>query len=299
MANDSWTQAMQQVAGQAQKGYYHPETGEWVSMGNGGSYTDPTSNLTYMGMNNSGWAGNPEAGNYSVGNYKPGGQYSIYDADGKDTGRKGQYAVPMEFKDMLPYIAMMAGPWALQAAGMLPGAAGGAAAAGGELGLNGAFLGEGVASGIPGWDAAMSAALPAGTAGPALGKAALDGTNAFGANSVPGAYELGAVAPAAASGSSLLNSASNLIKPLAGVAATIAGGAAGAGGGGSGGQQNRMDPRMDEFVYGDLLPRVRGLLDSQSPMALDAQKRLMQTGSGLLSINPAGNGFDRFTKGRY
>jgi len=60
-----------------------------------------------------------------------------------------------------------------------------------------------------------------------------------------------------------------------------------------------MDPRLDQYVYGDLMPKVQGLLNTQMPMAQQAGQQMRQIGGGLLSAPIAGNGFNMFTKGRY
>jgi len=56
---------------------------------------------------------------------------------------------------------------------------------------------------------------------------------------------------------------------------------------------------MDQFVYGDLMPKVQGLLTSQMPLAQQAGDQMRMVGSGLLGQPIAPNGFERFTRGRY
>lgn len=97
-------------------------------------------------------------------------------------------------------------------------------------------------------------------------------------------------------GSSLIPGVSD--KAL-GIGATVLGGLAGKEGTPGKSSETKMDPRLDQFVYGDLLPRAQGLLGQQMPMAQQYGNQMMQMGSGLLGAGIAPNGFERFTKGRY
>jgi hypothetical protein len=55
---------------------------------------------------------------------------------------------------------------------------------------------------------------------------------------------------------------------------------------------------LDPYVYGDLLPRVQGLLaESLTPEKRKGWEAMRQTGIGLLSQPVAGNAFDRFYGG--
>lgn len=183
--------------------------------------------------------------------------------------------------DYGPFL-MAALPFAATIAGMP------AAGAGAELGANGAFLGEGAASGIPAWDGAAAAASGGGSA--------VGGAGGFvgeGVKSGVGAWD--AAATKAAATSLLPAGASSLLGPAATVIGAVAGGQ------GTPGQttEKRMDPRLDKYVYDDLMPKVQGLLNSQMPLAQQAGAQMRQIGGGLLNAPIAQNGFGLFTKGRY
>lgn len=143
--------------------------------------------------------------------------------------------------------------------------AGGAAGAGGSAaGGSGAFLGEGIASGVPAWDAAATGA--------------------------------GLTLSGAGSGLSLLDGASKWLGPAATALGALAG---------SQGQDTSqtsvksMDPRMDALFYGDLAPRIQGLLAKQmEPGALQGFTDMQGVGRNLLNQPVAGNGFTRFFPGR-
>lgn len=273
----------------------------------------------YMGNNGSGWA--PGSGGYSgqdgyhasapteirgydwaPGQYSDnfelnGTQYDKFDpATGQNTGQ-GTFSGLRKNSamDTIAPFAMAALPFALSmfpslgaaasfgtnpvtgAAGGGAGAAGGAgygivggatepAAAGGlgggAAGGSGAFLGEGVASGVPAWDAAATGA----------------GLSLSGA------------------GTGLLGGASKWLGP----AATLLGAAAGAKPQkASETSVKSMDPRMDALFYGDLAPRVQGLLQKQmAPGAMQGFTDMQSVGRGLLNAPVAGNGFNRFFPGK-
>ena len=84
-----------------------------------------------------------------------------------------------------------------------------------------------------------------------------------------------------------------------GLGATALGALAGSQGTGEQTQEKRMDPRLDQYVYGDLLPQAKGLLAQQMPLAQQYGNQMMQVGTGLLGAGIAPNGFERFTRGRY
>lgn len=65
--------------------------------------------------------------------------------------------------------------------------------------------------------------------------------------------------------------------------------------------ERKMDPRLDQYVYGTngLIPSAAGLLASQMPQAQQVGQQLNTMGTGLLGRGIAPNGFERFTKGRY
>lgn len=146
---------------------------------------------------------------------------------------------------------------ALGAGGAAMGAGGAAGAGSGAAGGSGAFLGEGVASGVPAWDAAATGA----------------GLSLSGA------------------GAGLLSGASKWLGPAATALGALAG---------SQGQKQSessvksMDPRMDALFYGDLAPRVQGLLSQQMGDQRGWQD-MQNVGRGLLSMPVAGNGFSRFS----
>lgn len=186
------------------------------------------------------------------------------------------------------------GPFLMLAAGMAPalmgaGAGGaGAGAAGEAMGASGAAMGD---AGLmyAGADAGAAASLGGGAS--VGGGAALGGAGAGGA-ALGGAGGAGA---AAAGAGGLLSNAGGLLGPAATVLGAIAGGQ------GTPGQttEKRMDPRLDKYVYDDLMPKVQGLLNSQMPIAQQAGAQMRQIGGGLLNAPIAQNGFGLFTKGRY
>jgi hypothetical protein len=162
----SWfTNLQSNTLNEAQKGYTNPETGVWVSQGDGGAWKDPNTGLSYI------FTGNSTQGNgvYGVGEHSKGGTYEYLDAQGNKTGELGQYGTGgIEKEALMAFAAMMT-------AGMLgPALMGGAAGGTGTGMVNGAFLGEGIASGIPAWDAAYASALAGGVGG---GGSLVDGLN--------------------------------------------------------------------------------------------------------------------------
>ncbi len=172
------------------------------------------------------------------------------------------------------------GPFLMLAAGMAPalmgaGAGAGGAAAGEAMGASGAAMGD---AGLmyAGADAASAATLGGG--------ASVGGGAALGAGA-------GAVVPAATKAAAT----SGLLGP----AATAIGALAGGQGTPEQSTQRKMDPRLDAFVYDQLMPKVQGLLNTQMPNAQRYGQQMQTIGSGLLSAPIAGNGFERFTKGRY
>lgn len=130
---------------------------------------------------------------------------------------------------------------------------------------------------------------PVGYSGPTFGEIAKAGVGAAGAGGAGGAT-------AAGGAGSLL---SNIPNSALGIGATLLGAAAGNEGTPGQTAEKKMDPRLDQFVYGDLLPRAQGLLGQQMPLAQQYGNQMMQMGTGLLGAGIAPNGFERFTKGRY
>jgi len=121
-------------------------------------------------------------------------QYAFYDSNGNYTTTKS--ISPDKLTQMMPYI-VGAGLGGIALFGGAAGAAGAAEGAGlTELGIPGSAVGSGevAATGLLEPGAAVGAAGAGTEGGGLLSKAALDGTTAFGANSVPGALEVGSYA---------------------------------------------------------------------------------------------------------
>jgi hypothetical protein len=100
--------------------------------------------------------------------------------------------------------------------------------------------------------------------------------------------------------SSMMDKAGSFLsnpKNLAGLATTALGAASGAGGaggaGGSGGGSGfaQMDPRLDPYVFGSLLPNANATMQSAIPQAQLQAGQMATTGGGLLSQPMAGNGY--------
>jgi hypothetical protein len=83
-----------------------------------------------------------------------------------------------------------------------------------------------------------------------------------------------------------------LLGPIASVGGALAGAA---GGDNTQTAERKMDPRLDGMVYGDLLPRVQGLLGQQMPIAQQQGDQLRNLGTSLMNIPLVGNGFSRFS----
>ena len=153
------------------------------------------------------------------------------------------------------------------------------ASGGGGLGAgSGAFLGEGMASGVPAWDAAATSA------------------------------GLGLTTPAVA-GSGLLDTLGNAVKSAIpsgaskwlGPAATLLGAAAGAKGQKTEQTSERKtDPRVDPYLFGangqpGLLQMTYDKLAGQmAPGGLQGYDDMQRVGRGLLNTPVAGNGFGLF-----
>jgi hypothetical protein len=168
---------------------------------NGGEsqyWTDPSGDVWGGGYSGGTDAASLETGSaspYTLGNifrdvtpghHDVGDSVQQYDAQGNYIGT-GVIPRDSTMQQFLTAAAIMAGPMLATAAGA--GAAGAGAGAGsatggtaGTLGPNGAFLGEGVSSGVPAWDAAYGNALAgAGTAG-AGGQFNINGAGTDGAS---------------------------------------------------------------------------------------------------------------------
>lgn len=100
-------------------------------------------------------------------------------------------------------------------------------------------------------------------------------------------------APTSGNGSSMIPDS---VKGLLGPASTLLGALTGAQGqDASQSQTKKMDPRLEEYVYGDLLPRAKGLLAEEMSPARRAQwQQVRGAGLGLLSQPVAGNAFEKF-----
>jgi hypothetical protein len=207
------------------------------------------------------------------------------------------------------------GAGALAAGGEAAAGVGAAGAAeGGAAAGSGAFLGEGVASGIGAWDGALSGAAAggAGAAGAGAGylgdytAAGYGGLDAGSAATMGGGYSVnggaalgGAGAMGGAGGGSGgtpppsnpyatpgsgMDWSSMLSNPNYAQLLTTALGAVG----GAQGTQNEatstraMDPRMDSLFYGNLAPQTQGLLGAQMPVAYQSGSQMISKGSGLL-----------------
>lgn len=158
-------------------------------------------------------------------------------------------------------------------AGAAEGAGAGVAGAGEIAAGNGAFLGEGVASGIGGWDAAAWAAaggspLAAGAAGAGLGA--------------------GAGAAAGGAASSLIPGISNSVL---GAGASVLGGLLGGQGQSADQSTTRQLPGyLQGPVANDLIPRTQQMLGNQMSAANTAGNTMLTQGMGMLNAPVAGNG---------
>lgn len=266
-----------------------------------GMYFAPRLETTYNGQDGETtqqtgyYGGYFDPTDYTLNHLRP---YGIYDKSGKLTGT-GAWSQTDE-SDLEFFAPALLAAAAGVGASML-GGLGGAAAGSGEL-VNGAFLGEGMASGIPAWDlaatnAGLSLATPAGaimqnSPMSLIPESAMPGT----VTGYTGPTFGGVGAGAAGAAGSLL---SGIGDKALGIGATVLGGALGSQGTPDQTQEKKMDPRMDQFVYGELMPKVQGLLTSQMPLAQQAGDQMRMVGTGLLNQPIAPNGFERFTRGRY
>lgn len=217
-----------------------------------------------------------------AGKNKPGDMQEVYDQSGR---YQTTAAIPKEsFMDAyLPFLLMAGG---IGATMFGPGAAamGGAGEAGGGIGA-GAFDGAGFEG------------LTAADLGGGLGTFP---SAELMAN--PSALDYG---PALTAGGGAAGAGGGLLGKVLGAGSTVlgalSGGKGGGGGGGGGDVEKKMDPRMDKYIYGPggLFERSNGLLNDQMTPERSQGWRDMQTvGRGLLNQPVAGNGFERFVKGR-
>lgn len=250
-------------------------------------YTDPSGNTFHTGYTSSGSVQNGDLSYIPTGYYQdaqagknqPGDTQYMYDLYGKYLG-SGVIPKDTSFQEFLLLGAGLATAGTLTAMG-IPGAAGATATMGAGSGAagtgSGAFLGEGVASGIPAWDAAYTSA--GGLLAPAAGTAA-------------GAAGTAAGTAGAAGATSGLSS-------LLGPAATVLGGLAGAQG-----QKSEQTTAKDipewlkPYVTGNdgLLAKTNSLLQQQTaPGALAGFDQMKTLGMNLLNQPIRPNGFNLFT----
>jgi hypothetical protein len=180
------------------------------------------------------------------------------------------------------------------AAGMI-GGSGAATAAGGLSGLTSTMGGSQGLSGLSAVDLTATG-LPLDAAGSVVGAQAGGGVMSNAAiNSMISGAGLG-TAGAGGIGSTL-TSLLGSPKTLAGLATTALGAASGAGGGGGAGGSGggsgfaQMDPRLDPYVFGSLLPNANATMQSAIPQAQQQAGQMATTGGGLLSQPMAGNGY--------
>lgn len=210
----------------------------------------------------SGWEGAPGSaqGYWSGQAVGMPGYMQDYNPDGSP--KNTPYNDSGAMKTFLTGLAMMGGVGAMN--GAFAGLGAGAGEAGTTLG-NGAFLGEGVSSGVPAWDAAMSG-IGAATGGVGATINTLGGGGApFDISSLNAAYPT-MTAPSispemftameGAGGGGLLNTLKNAGSSIGGLKniLPIAGALAGASSGGqtnTATSQSKTDPRLDPYLYGD------------------------------------------------
>ena len=236
--------------------------------------------------------------------------YTNYDMQGqaKDTGTWQGLTKGSAEKQFIEAMAVILGGYAagsgLAAAGVggvTAGGASGALAGGGAATAGGlGAAGTGVTVGGP-----MTMGGATGTALPSMGS--MGGVGAAGA----GAGALGGGGSAAtATGASTLGGSGGLFgtgitaQQGLGLLSTAAGGLMGSKGNESTTTAGRtMDPRMDQFIYGDPKSQTPGLFNytqsqlaaSQSPARMAEADAIRKQGLGLLQQPIAGNGFSRFS----
>jgi hypothetical protein len=206
-----------------------------------------------------------------------------------------------KYGDMIGALSILAMPFA--AAGLGAGAAGaaGAGAGAGAGGMvNGAFLGEGIASGIGAWDGAMAAAGAgaggAGAAGAAGGGGGIGGgagNGAFlGEGVASGVPAWDAAATGAGAGGGLLSSLGGA-KNLLGIGSTLLGAAAGAKGQDASSTQTKDIPEwLKPYITGQgglLSQTQQQLTASRSPERMAQWDQMRNVGMGLLNQPIAGN----------
>lgn len=256
-----------------------------------GYYFAPRLETTYNGENNEAtqqtgyYGGYLDPTDYTLNHLRP---YGIYDMQGNLTGQ-GAWSQTDESDLEFFAPALLAAAAGIGASFLAPGAA--AAGAGGDL-VNGAFLGEGMASGIPAWDlaatnAGLSLATPAGaimqnSPMSLIPESAMPGTVTGYAGPTFGG----------AAAASLIPGVSN---SMLGAGLTAAGALAGSQGTPGQTSERKMDPRLDNYVFGQngVVPMAAGLLSQQMPMAQQGGQQAFDFGRGLLGRGVAANPFMR------
>lgn len=256
-----------------------------------GMYFAPRLETTYNGQDGETtqqtgyYGGYLDPTDYTLNHLRP---YGIYDKSGKLTGT-GAWSQTDESDLEFFAPALLAAAAGIGASFLAPGAA--AAGAGGDL-VNGAFLGEGMASGIPAWDlaatnAGLSLATPAGaimqnSPMSLIPESAMPGTVTGYAGPTFGG----------AAAASLIPGVSN---SMLGAGLTAAGALAGKEGTPGQTSERKMDPRLDNYVFGQngVVPMAAGLLSQQMPMAQQGGQQAFDFGRGLLGRGVAANPFMR------
>lgn len=256
-----------------------------------GMYFAPRLETTYNGQDNETtqqtgyYGGYFDPADYTLNHLRP---YGIYDKSGKLTGT-GAWSQTDESDLEFFAPALLAAAAGIGASFLAPGAA--AAGAGGDL-VNGAFLGEGMASGIPAWDlAATNAGLSLATpAGAIMQNSPM---SLIPESAMPGPVT-GYTGPTfgGAAAASLIPGVSN---SMLGAGLTAAGALAGKEGTPGQTSERKMDPRLDNYVFGQngVVPMAAGLLSQQMPMAQQGGQQAFDFGRGLLGRGVAANPFMR------
>ena len=256
-----------------------------------GMYFAPRLETSYQSMDNQDtrqtgyYGGYLDPTDYTLNHQRP---YGIYDMQGNLTGQ-GAWSQTDESDLEFFAPALLAAAAGIGASFLAPGAA--AAGAGGDL-VNGAFLGEGMASGIPAWDlAATNAGLSLATpAGAIMQNSPMSLIPESAMPVAPTGYTGPTFGGAAAA--SLIPGVSN---SMLGAGLTAAGALAGKEGTPGQTSERKMDPRLDNYVFGQngVVPMAAGLLSQQMPMAQQGGQQAFDFGRGLLGRGVAANPFMR------
>jgi hypothetical protein len=247
-------------------GYYtDPATGRVVQRIEGGGYAEyaPRSDGSYLD-NKDQWSHFDQSGNYTQ------------DYAHTDDGLKESLAMFLAAAGGMQFL-----PGGMFNAGGLSGAAG---TGGGGIGTS-AEIGMGQLAPFD------MASIPANLSPYAGAGAAAAAGGAAGA-----AGGAGGAAGAAGAGGGLLSGMGGMLGPVATAAGALLGSKPQE-------QSQTSERKLPDYLQGpvvqDLIPRTQGLLAQQMPLAAQYGQQMGQMGQGLLNINPAGNGFGLFTKGRY